>query len=75
MFADSLLDAAWTDHSRRGWTTFVSFAVQAIAAGVFLLLPLFLYASSAAVSIDGAAGGANSATGPAPYRAHAKRSA
>jgi protein TonB len=41
MFADSLLDAAGTDHSRRGWTTFVSFAVQAIAAGVLLLLPLF----------------------------------
>jgi periplasmic protein TonB len=41
MFTDSLLDAAWTDHSRRGWTTFVSLAVQAIGAGVLLLLPLF----------------------------------
>jgi periplasmic protein TonB len=41
MFADSLLDSARTDHSRRGWTTFVSFAAQALAAAVLLLLPLF----------------------------------
>jgi periplasmic protein TonB len=41
MFADSLLDTAWTGNSRRGLTTFVSFAAQAIAAGVLLLLPLF----------------------------------
>ena len=41
MFADSLLDSAWAGHSRRGWTTLVSFAVQVVAAGVLLLLPLF----------------------------------
>jgi periplasmic protein TonB len=41
MFADSLLDTPWTDRSRRGWTTLVSFALQAAAAGVLLLLPLF----------------------------------
>jgi protein TonB len=40
MFADSLLDTPWTDRSRRGWTTLVSFALQAGAAGVLLLLPL-----------------------------------
>jgi protein TonB len=40
MFADSLLDAPWADRSRRGWTTLVSFALQAAAAGVLLLLPL-----------------------------------
>ena len=41
MFADSLLDSPWADRSRRGWTTLVSFAVQAAAAGALLLLPLF----------------------------------
>ena len=41
MFADSLLDTAWADRSRRGWTTLVSFALQAAAAGGLLLLPLF----------------------------------
>jgi len=40
MFADSLLDTPWTDRSRRGWTTLASFALQAAAAGVLLLLPL-----------------------------------
>jgi len=40
MFADSLLENSWTDRSRRGWTTLVSFAVQAIAVGSLLLLPL-----------------------------------
>jgi protein TonB len=40
MFADSLLDSAWADRSRRGWTTLASFALQAAAAGVLLLLPL-----------------------------------
>lgn len=40
MFADSLLDSPWTDRSRRGWTTLVSFAVQAVAVGSLLLLPL-----------------------------------
>lgn len=40
MFADSLLDTAWTDRSRRGWTTLVSFAVQAVAVSGLLLLPL-----------------------------------
>jgi len=40
MFADSLLDDYWAARSRRGWTTTVSFAVQAVAVGVLLLLPL-----------------------------------
>jgi len=40
MFADSLLDTPWTARSRRGWTTLASFALQAAAAGVLLLLPL-----------------------------------
>jgi protein TonB len=40
MFADSLLDSPWADRSRRGWTTLVSFAAQAIAVGGLLLLPL-----------------------------------
>jgi protein TonB len=41
MFADSLLESPWTGRSRRGWTTLVSFAVQAVAVGGLFLLPLF----------------------------------
>jgi len=40
MFADSLLDSPWSERSRRGWTTLASFALQAAASGVLLLLPL-----------------------------------
>jgi len=40
MFADSLLDSPRTDRSRRGFSTLVSFAVQALAVGGLLLLPL-----------------------------------
>jgi protein TonB len=40
MFADSLLDSPWSDRSRRGWTTLVSFAMQAVGLGMLLLLPL-----------------------------------
>jgi periplasmic protein TonB len=41
MFGDSLLDSAWTGHTRRGWTTLISFVAQALAAVVLLVLPLF----------------------------------
>jgi periplasmic protein TonB len=40
MFADSLIDSAWSDRSRRGWTTLASFTLQALALGCLLLLPL-----------------------------------
>jgi len=40
MFADFLPDSDWSGHSRRGWTTLVSFALQALAVGCLLLLPL-----------------------------------
>ncbi len=40
MFADSLLQSPWADRSRRGWTTAVSFFLQAAVLGGFLLLPL-----------------------------------
>jgi periplasmic protein TonB len=40
MFADSLLDTPWIGRSRRGWTTLVSFAAQAVAVSGLLLLPL-----------------------------------
>jgi protein TonB len=39
MFADTL-DSSWTGRSRRGWTTLTSFGLQALLAGLFLLLPL-----------------------------------
>jgi len=40
MFADSLLNNSWADRSRRGYTTLISFAFEAIAIGALLLLPL-----------------------------------
>ena len=40
MFADSLLNDSWADRSRRGWTTLISFAVEAAAISGLLLLPL-----------------------------------
>lgn len=41
MFADLLSDSEWSNHSHRGWTTLMSFALQAVALGCLLLLPLF----------------------------------
>ncbi len=41
MFADFSPDSEWSNHSHRGWTTLISFAVQAGAVGCLLLLPLF----------------------------------
>jgi len=40
MFADSLLDPAYGSRSHRGWATLASFAAQALAVGLLLLLPL-----------------------------------
>lgn len=40
MFADSLLDSHWANRSHRGWTTLASFALQALAVGILLTLPL-----------------------------------
>jgi periplasmic protein TonB len=40
MFADSLLHDSWADRSRRGWTTLISFALEATAISALLLLPL-----------------------------------
>jgi protein TonB len=40
MFADSLLESNWANRSHRGWTTLASFAMQALAVGILLMLPL-----------------------------------
>jgi protein TonB len=40
MFADSFCDSPWSNRPHRGWTTLVSFALQALALGCLLLLPL-----------------------------------
>ena len=40
MFADSFCDSGWSNRSHRGWTTLLSFALQALAVGCVLLLPL-----------------------------------
>ena len=40
MFADSLLDSAWSDRSRRGYTTLIAFATQTLGVGLLLSLPL-----------------------------------
>ena len=41
MFADSLIESSWANRLHRGWTTLVSFAVQAVLVGSLLLIPLF----------------------------------
>lgn len=40
MFADSLLESNWANRSHRGWTTLASFAMQGLAVGILLMLPL-----------------------------------
>jgi protein TonB len=40
MFADSFCDSGWSNGSHRGWTTLVSFGLQALVVGCLLLLPL-----------------------------------
>ena len=40
MFADSFCDSGWSNGSHRGWTTLVSFALQALVVACLLLLPL-----------------------------------
>jgi periplasmic protein TonB len=40
MFSTYVNGSAWDDRSRRGWSTLVSFGLQAVAVGALLLLPL-----------------------------------
>jgi len=40
MFADSFCDSGWSNGSHRGWTTLVSFALQALGVCGLLVLPL-----------------------------------
>lgn len=40
MFADSFCDSGWSNGSHRGWTTLLSFVLQALMVGCLLLLPL-----------------------------------
>ena len=40
MFADSLSESRWGDHSQRGWITLASFTAQTLAAATLLVLPL-----------------------------------
>ena len=40
MFADSPWGAGWANRSHRGWTTLISFALEALAVGMSLLFPL-----------------------------------
>jgi protein TonB len=40
MFADSLLESNWANRSHQGWTTLASFAMQGLAVGILLMLPL-----------------------------------
>lgn len=41
MFGDSLLETSWAQRSRRSWTTVTSFALEVMAIGLLLLLPLW----------------------------------
>jgi protein TonB len=40
MFADTLRESRWGDHSHRGWITLASFTVQRIAVATLLAMPL-----------------------------------
>jgi periplasmic protein TonB len=40
IFADCMLETSWAHRSRRSWSTLSSFALQAIAVAVLLLLPI-----------------------------------
>ncbi len=40
MFADSVLDVPWTDRSRRGYATLISFALESLVVGGLLLMPV-----------------------------------
>jgi len=40
VFADYMGEYSWANRSHRGWTTLVSFALQVVAMGTLLLLPL-----------------------------------
>lgn len=40
MFADSFCDSGWSNRSHRGWTTLLSFALQAVVLGCLLMLPV-----------------------------------
>ena len=51
MFADSLSDSEWSNDSHRGWTTLVSFALQALGLGCLLLLPLLYTARIATLAL------------------------
>ena len=41
MFNDVVYDSPWANRSHRGWTTMMSFALQAVALAVALLLSSF----------------------------------
>src|SRR5579885_3914856 len=40
MFAESILETSWAQHTRRGWTTLTSFGVQVVIIGALLAIPL-----------------------------------
>lgn len=40
MFAESILETSWAQHTRRGWTTLTSFGVQLVIIGALLAIPL-----------------------------------
>ncbi len=40
MFADSVLDVPWTDRSRRGYATLLSFVLESLVVGGLLLTPV-----------------------------------
>ncbi len=41
MFAESILETSWAQHTRRGWTTLTSFGVQVLIIGALLVIPLW----------------------------------
>ena len=72
MFADPSYDTAWAPSSRRGWTTFVSFALQMFGVGVLLFLPLIYNEAIPAIKLYPVLAAPLPPPGPAPAAPHAR---
>jgi len=66
VFADYMGEYSWANRSHRGWTTLVSFALQVVATGALLLLPLLSMQSLPTLQLMAALVAPAPPPGPAP---------
>jgi len=74
MFADSLLENHWTNHSRRGWTTLASFALQTLGIAILLTLPLIYTEGLPKLHLISMSAPLGPPPGPPPARSHPQTS-